>query len=227
MPPANSKRTEDVALRVLGMAALQERHNLEIHLDWQNQGYAYYRAVWVECAELLDHFGWKWWKRQEADLDQVRLEVVDIWHFGLSELLRDGRIDLANEQVAPEVASALTQADAMRAADFRRAVERLAETSLQSQSFDPCAFAEVLGSLPMSLAELHSLYVGKNLLNSFRQAHGYRDGSYLKIWQGREDNEHLIEILADVDPLDESFEAQLRVALEARYREAVAVNKNP
>ena len=29
---------------------------------------------------------------QSADLEQVKLEIVDIWHFGLSELIRDGRI---------------------------------------------------------------------------------------------------------------------------------------
>ena len=221
MPPERTMSAEDVTLRVLRMAALQERHNLEIHHDWRRQGYAYYRAVWVECAELLDHFGWKWWKRQEVNLDQVRLEIVDIWHFGLSELLRDGRIDLPHREVSVEVTSAMMQAGAMQALDFRQAVERLAEISLGSESFDPGAFAAVMVSLPMSLAELHSLYIGKNLLNSFRQAHGYKDGSYVKIWQGREDNEHLIEILADLDPLDESFEGQLNAALETRYRETV------
>ena len=34
-----------------------------------------------ECSELLDHYGWKWWKHQATDLDQVKLEIVDIWHF--------------------------------------------------------------------------------------------------------------------------------------------------
>lgn len=227
MPPARPDSAEDVALRVLRMAALQERHNVEIHHDWRHQGYAYYRAVWVECAELLDHYGWKWWKRQEADLDQVRLEIVDIWHFGLSELLRDGRIDLPNRKVSTEVMSAMMRAGTPKASDFRLAVERLAETSLKNQSFDPGAFAIVMASLPMNLAELHRLYIGKNLLNSFRQAHGYKDGSYVKLWQGREDNEHLVEILADLDPLDESFEARLRVALEARYREAAQLGSAP
>ena len=225
MPQERTDSAEDVTLRVLRMAALQERHNLEIHLDWRSQGYAYYRAVWVECAELLDHYGWKWWKRQEADLDQVRLEIVDIWHFGLSELLRDGRIDLPHREVSVQVTSAMMQAGAMQALDFRQAVERLAETSLESESFDPAAFVQVMVSLPMSLAELHSLYIGKNLLNSFRQAHGYKDGSYVKIWQGREDNEHLIEMLTDLDPLDESFEGQLNAALEARYRETISFNQ--
>ena len=216
MPPPES--AEDVKLRVLRMAALQERHNLEIHPDWRTQGYAYYRAVWVECAELLDHFGWKWWKRQDADLDQVRLEIVDIWHFGLSELLRKRSIDLESQQVSSEVVDALMQLGTRQGEDFREAVERLAETSIAHKDFDAQAFSAVLASLPMSLSQLHSLYIGKNLLNSFRQAHGYRDGSYVKVWQGREDNEHLMDILRDLDSLDESFESRLNEALETRYQ---------
>ncbi|MCY4200672.1 MAG: dUTP diphosphatase [Gammaproteobacteria bacterium] len=206
---------EAVKQRVLRMAALQERHNLEIHSDWREQGYAYCRAIWVECAELLEHYGWKWWKHQQPDLDQVRLEIVDIWHFGLSEMLRDGRIDLAQAHVSGEVIEALQAQDAR--VEFREAVERLAESSLQTKGFDAQAFAALLTSLPMALDELHGLYIGKNLLNSFRQAHGYADGRYAKIWQGREDNEHLMDILGALDPLQEDFEVKLKAELEARY----------
>ncbi|MFT7292895.1 MAG: hypothetical protein ACI87Q_000741, partial [Pseudohongiellaceae bacterium] len=35
--------------------------------------------------------------------------------------------------------------------------------------------------------------------NFFRQDHGYKDGSYIKIWQGQEDNVHLVDILASAD----------------------------
>ena len=36
--------------------------------------------------------------------------------------------------------------------------------------------------------QLYRLYVGKNILNGFRQDHGYKEGSYIKIWNGVEDN---------------------------------------
>ncbi len=174
-----------------------------------------YRAVWVECAELLDHYGWKWWKHQQSDLDQVRLEIVDIWHFGLSGMLRDGRIDLSQARVADEVIEALQARNL--AIEFREAVEALAESSLHAKGFDVQAFAALLMSLPMTLDELHNLYMGKNILNSFRQANGYADGRYVKLWQGREDNEHLMDILSTLDPLREDFEAKLKAELESRY----------
>jgi hypothetical protein len=40
----------------------------------------------------------------------------------------------------------------------------------------------------LNLDTLYRLYVGKNILNQFRQDHGYKDGSYIKIWDGEEDN---------------------------------------
>ena len=43
-----------------------------------------------------------------------------------------------------------------------------------------------LGAL--NLTQLYRLYVGKNILNQFRQDHGYKEGHYIKIWNGLEDN---------------------------------------
>jgi hypothetical protein len=45
------------------------------------------------------------------------------------------------------------------------------------------------------LDELYRLYVGKNILNRFRQDHGYKEGTYIKIWQGEEDNVVMQRIL--------------------------------
>ena len=193
------------------MAGMQERHNAQVHPQWAWQGYEYYRAVWVECAELLDHYGWKWWKKQETDLDQVKLEVVDIWHFGLSQLLRQGAVD---EALASRLAAALAETEA---ADFRLAVEELARSSLATRGFDLDAFAGAMRALPLGFEELYEIYVGKNVLNSFRQTHGYRSGEYRKVWDGREDNEHLVELVRELDAGAETFPADLTAALAARY----------
>jgi len=40
----------------------------------------------------------------------------------------------------------------------------------------------------LDLDALYRLYVGKNILNRFRQDHGYKEGTYQKIWGGEEDN---------------------------------------
>ena len=196
------------------MAEMQERHNELVHPEWAAQGHDYYRAIWVECGELLEHFGWKWWQRQDADLAQVKLEIIDIWHFGLSELLRDGAVD---EGLAERLAPGAADGE-----DFRLAVERLARSSLVIRRFDIDAFTALLRALPLSFDELYEGYVGKNVLNQFRQRHGYQDGSYRKEWQGREDNEHLTELMGELDAAASSFPDDLYAALVARYAQSEA-----
>ena len=195
---------------------MQEQHNLLVHPRWREQGHDYYRAVWVECAELLDHFGWKWWKQQEADLDQVRLEIVDIWHFGLSELMRKDAVDGA---LAAQFAEGCDQPATV---DFRAAVEAMAQASLAQQDFDVKAFLTLLNALPLTFNELYEIYVGKNTLNAFRQHHGYQQGNYLKTWQGREDNEHLAELVRELDSHSPDFVLELQQALAKRYAAAQA-----
>ena len=210
-----------ISRQLADMAEMQERHNRLVHPRWRQQGHVYYRAVWVECAELLDHYGWKWWKRQQADLEQVKLEVIDIWHFGLSELLRANQL---GEPLALRLADALASVDA---ADFRASVENLALKSLATKQFDLESFVTVMRALPMTFDELYCGYVAKNILNAFRQEHGYQDGSYRKRWHdGREDNEHLVEIVASLDADADSFVADLRAAIAARYASASRVSRS-
>lgn len=207
-----AEERDDSAWRQLAaMAEMQERHNRLVHPQWASQGHEYYRAVWVECAELLDHFGWKWWKKPSADIEQAKLEIVDIWHFGLSELIRANQV---NRELAVRLKSALSNQDQQ---DFRLAVERLALASLATRQFDLDAFAAVMRSLPLGFDELYRLYIGKNVLNAFRQKHGYKEGSYRKRWQGREDNEHLMDILRELDSDEADFAEHVSAALAERY----------
>ncbi len=50
------------------------------------------------------------------------------------------------------------------------------------------AFIEVAMQSGLNLDTLYQLYIGKNILNRFRQAHGYKEGSYIKVWNEEEDN---------------------------------------
>ena len=207
---SESRRMDRVAM-LETMAAMQEAHNAQVHPQWREGGYAYYRAVWVECAELLDHFGWKWWKRQRPDLDQVRLELVDIWHFGMSDLIRADLLNAGVIRILDISPETRPEPEALRLA-----VEDLARETLAARSFALEAFAGVMRSLPMTLDELFRFYVGKNVLNRFRQDHGYRAGTYVKIWDGREDNEHLVELLDGLER-PETAVADLYGRLAARY----------
>src|SRR5688572_7059193 len=69
------------------MLTLQGQMNARVNPDWINAAYPYLRAVVVEGAEAMEHRGWKWWKKQQPDIEQLQMELVDIWHFTLSHIL--------------------------------------------------------------------------------------------------------------------------------------------
>ncbi len=195
------------------MVRLQLLHNRDVHPSWDTQGYPFYRAIWTECSELLDHYGWKWWKHQATDLDQVKLEIVDIWHFGLSMIVIEDR---SIDQVANEMIVGQSCGDSV---EFRLAVEALARAALDG-SFDVECFMTVMSATPMSLNELYGIYKGKHVLNRFRQANGYKEGSYQKTWNGREDNVHLAAIVRNLDAFSDEFQSVLNQALTETYFES-------
>ena len=200
---------------LITMLTMQDRMNTRVHENWVEQHFEWYRAAWIECGELIDHFGFKWWKKQEPDMEQVRLEAVDIWHFGMSALFVE---DKDIEQIAQEMTVEL-EAHKPTGLGVREATEALALHCLQTKSFSPSLFWDLLLASGLSFDELYRSYVGKNVLNFFRQDHGYKEGTYIKNWNGKEDNEHLVELLTSLDVDDSQFADHVYWALEKRYRE--------
>lgn len=198
------------------MLTMQDKMNQKVHPEWIGQHFEWYRALWIECGELIEHYGYKWWKKQTPDMDQVKLEVVDIWHFGMSALFVEGQ---SLEQIAERMTEQLA-AYQYRGQGVREATESLAADTLTSKGFSVPLFWDLLNAVELSFEDLYQQYVGKNVLNFFRQDHGYKDGSYIKQWQGREDNEHLVEILAELDSQSASFKDDVYRALAQRYKSA-------
>ena len=163
------------------------------------------RCVYMESAEMIDSFGWKHWKSiaQPTDYANLQIEIVDVWHFIMSLVLEDGihREKETHEQMAIWMAQTdgyemlCTQNAPAFASDealmlkietiMRRSLEPAINGDLEKM-VDDFFRLSVMGAL--NLDELYRLYVGKNILNQFRQDHGYKAGSYIKIWNGLEDN---------------------------------------
>lgn len=189
--------------------------NTKVHPQWSEQNFEWYRAVWVECAELMDHQGYKWWKMQDPDLEQVQLEVIDIWHFGMSALF-------ANYDSATDIADAILSAWSTienQQLSVHQATEELAAWCLMHKSFSASHFWQLLVAVELDFDQLFVAYVGKNVLNFFRQDNGYKDGSYIKLWDGKEDNLHLVELTAELDTEADSFREDLYIALSDRYQQ--------
>jgi len=198
--------------QLLVMLEMQDAMNAHVNPEWRRAGNAWYRAIWTECAEMLDHYGWKWWKHQTPDLEQVQLELVDILHFAMSDYLLQ---DSDNSAVATRIEAELS--DPRQCDDIRSAIEIMAQSTIAQQSMHFSEFANIMALIEMDFDQLYRTYVGKNVLNFFRQDHGYKDGSYVKIWDGREDNEHLVEVLGHLDSNSPSFRDDVYQGLSTRY----------
>ena len=203
--------------QIATMLELQDSMNSKVRDDWRKQNFEWYRAIWIECAELLDHHGWKWWKKQQPDVNQIALELVDIWHFGQSLLLLK---DQSHEAISESVIKAFDEVEA--SGDFAINLEEFTKNTLVTKDFDINGFVGLVKGIGMQFDQLYIAYVGKNVLNFFRQDHGYQDGSYHKQWGGKEDNEHLVEIVGKLDTNLATFKDDLYSEMKAVYQQLCA-----
>ena len=206
------------------MLRLQDQINTKIDPHWMDHQHPYMRAVIVEAAEAMEHYGWKWWKNQNRDMAQVQMELVDIWHFILSEILLNtqGDIetaallldsDLSENQQVFTLDNCEFHLDTM---DFVEKLELMIGLAVLDD-FSVSLVNSLMVDCQFSWNDMFTAYVGKNVLNMFRQDHGYKDGSYIKIWHGREDNECLTDILQSVNTDADNIEEILLGKLEEVY----------
>ncbi len=66
-----------------------------------------------------------------------------------------------------------------------------------------------------TMEDVYLLYIGKNCLNQFRQDYGYKDGSYIKVWDGKEDNVFMQSVLNDNPNISYT---ELYAYLKAKYK---------
>ncbi|QRX81416.1 dUTP diphosphatase [Glaciimonas sp. PAMC28666] len=203
---------------------LQDNINRKVDDHWLNSGYPYLRGVLVEAVEALDHYGWKWWSSAPRDLSQVQIELIDILHFSLSDLISEcgGNLITATSVLLSRSDPELDEcyfdgrAYAIADCDVPKLLELIAgvagsgrnELPLLEVTFRACG---------LNWDQITVLYIAKHVLNVFRQNHGYKDGCYTKIWGDKEDNIHLVEIVSYLDPAAANFSMQIYGLLNERY----------
>jgi dimeric dUTPase (all-alpha-NTP-PPase superfamily) len=171
-------------------------------IDWR-------RCIYLEAGELIDSYPWKHWKNIDAlaDYENIKIEIVDIWHFVMSEALRVYRVEELGD--IKDIANMITNSSKFN--DFSQdnrgeildsyeqieVVEDMIKVLFCKKDINELiiSFLIMSSKLNLRLPELYKLYIGKNILNKFRQEHGYKDGTYIKIWNGREDNMVMQKIL--------------------------------
>ncbi|MDD5359692.1 MAG: dUTP diphosphatase [Sulfurovaceae bacterium] len=181
-------------------------------IDWR-------RCILLESAELIESYPWKHWKNIDApaDKENIKIEVVDIWHFVMSEILRINATtsNMQIENIVEEINS-LSNFSILKNPSkdiddnhFEQIIniENFIKTLFNDQDWKEMtnSYFFIVSQSGLNLDSLYQLYIGKNILNKFRQDNGYKDGSYKKIWSGKEDNVIMQEILfsnSNITPYD-------------------------
>jgi len=188
-------------------------------IDWK-------RCTYLECAELIESYPWKHWKNIDAQPDyaNIQIEAVDIWHFIMSQGLEDykmknlGSIEALalniqkldnyatfTAEIVPTTKDYYEQIEVVEVLMKRLFCEDSTEALMK-------AFIDVAVQSGLNLYALYKLYVGKNILNKFRQDHGYKEGTYIKIWNGEEDNVTMQGILENDNITPEGLYEELEKA---------------
>lgn len=218
--------------------ALQQMFELQKRLNDDTNGLAWELGVnkfdkeinWLRCihmevAELIDSTPWKHWKNigADCDMDNIQIELVDIWHFVMSYVLQEKNIPKAVQLVGTSVGyipekeldykQIITESEKLSYIALTLQINNIttneAIKQLVDQFFSCCRVAG------LSQEWLNKLYIGKNCLNKFRQDHGYKEGTYQKEWNGKEDNVCMMETLK---LMDEANFDELYTKLEDIYK---------
>ncbi len=169
------------------------------------------RCIYMETAEAIDSFNWKHWKDIGAsdDWDNLLVEIIDIWHFLMSEAIR---LNFNYHNVNSNFIANKNRIELIKSLEKLMQLSLMASITNNNNINDIFAvFIEILSYAGMDIKELYNRYIIKNQLNIFRQDNGYKEGSYNKIWHGKEDNVIAFEIMANNNISPDELYKQLSV----------------
>lgn len=194
------------------MLKMQNDLNTAIDANWKLKENDYQLAITVELGELIDHVGYKWWKKQETNLFQCKLEVVDVFHFYLCDTLMLGIESSGIKRFEGEIIKPNIDKE-----NKNQVIKKLINKS-SSNSFSHNEMFELMNMF-MTYEELYDMYISKNVLNNFRNKNGYKEGTYNKLWDGEEDNSFLERVITEssIDKSAINYPEVMFDTLQRRY----------
>lgn len=160
-----------------------------------------------EMAELIDTeekedgikhaLGWKWWKFAAGErtmdsvdwtnlnskvVDNIKIELTDLLFFTLSQKVLNDHTD--EDEFIPLAEN-----------DWLNFMSITANNLLQRPGASLMLIIQLAEKLNFNIA---AYYIAKHTLNHIRQLGGYKDGSYKKVVDGKEDNELLHDAIASI-----------------------------
>lgn len=157
----------------------------------------------LEMAEMIESTPWKWWKGGNADLWNIKIELIDMLHFMISNVaMRDSIKDNeANKVLGFKEDEKIVKAffydnDENKGAD--RDVSMDIFKALVNEEYDFDFINEVVKGGGLEANEISSIYIAKYTLNEIRWEGGYALNQYKKMKSGYVDeNGNAVEAVED------------------------------
>lgn len=185
--------------------------NWELGVNKFDKEINWLRCIHMEVSELIESTPWKHWKniKDVSDIENIHIELVDIWHFLMSYILQETNVPKAVSLVNTHCIYEAISKNDIEVKSLIEESEKLSYISLAIQTGNMPAFSGVERFIDqffttckiagLSFNWLQKIYIGKNCLNKFRQDNGYKEGTYIKVWNGDEDNVAMMKIISSND----------------------------
>jgi len=191
----------------------------------------WYTCMVDEGVEVLGSYPWKHWKDldKEPDLENVKLEIVDILHFLISAVGNVYHVEEGEHNEVDMVTDVMyniltNETPVIGNTSYTEGIMEFIHSCTNANLYylrtkdetyigtgtyrdninDIMKSFKIMNyvTVNMSFDDMYKLYIGKNALNKVRQMNGYKTGEYKKTWNGVEDN---VTMMEELDKVDESL----------------------
>jgi hypothetical protein len=181
------------------MLELQDSFNQKLDTNWRERDWDWINALMIESSEQNDSLRWKWWKKEENDFENFKVEVIDNWHFLMSLMMQKyDKTFLARQfnRIWNHILDDLEEINLQEST--QEFLYYVLSSKFNDEVREDINHVYAIKTLFLIMqdnkigitkpVELFSEYLVKNVLNQFRKNNGYKDGTYIKIWNNEEDN---------------------------------------
>jgi len=212
---------------------IQKSFNDKVAPGWQQdkEKYDFWMAILDETIEVLGSRHWKWWKKDkevgDIDWDNIRVELVDLFHFILSVAIQNDSHAIIFQQ--------LVNLEMHKDVDIEGYTPKLKDKDFFKDFWEQFLMSVQMKMLPLcavriveywyrsggDVNELFMEYRIKAALNNIRQEFGYGTG-YSKMWLDvtdgtkKEDNVIAWKLAQDI-PLDGDTVSKIEEILRSYY----------
>lgn len=186
---------------------IQDNFNSQINPNWKESDQDFWMAILDETIEVLNSRNWKWWKDtskyeyKSVDKENIKVEFIDIFHFMLSIAIKENMemiiyASFMNKEMNKDSIKLIDN----NMDDFFNNFwnDYLMAVSMKNLPMIITKWTDFWYDLGYDAQYLFLQYRIKVALNKLRQEFGYTDGTYIKSWNGVEDNKVAFELCNNV-----------------------------